>query len=267
MNLMCRVRRTFFILALLVVISHLNQGYAQVAVSSSLFTFRPGVRPVQNVNVMNGSSVPMYVTIQVQAVKDLGAENTQYEPSEDILVSPKKFSIPPDGSRTVRMLLKNAPVDKERAYRVLVIPQQSDFDASQLQGTKFAKGSLVLKVATGVGMLVFVQPKDVIRKLRVERDSKGVKFINEGNTQVALSGGALCPAGVTLEEGELELVYYGKDSKVVATKGCTEFKGGRIHSGRSREVVAAPGTKVYIASRGDLTESFKTLEVPLNAQN
>jgi hypothetical protein len=165
------------------------------------------------------------------------------------------------------MLLKNPPVEKERAYRVLVIPQQSDFDESQLQGAKFGKGSLLLKVATGVGMLVFAQPKDVVRKLRVERDSRGVKFFNEGNIQVGLSGGVVCPAAVTLDEGALELVYYTKDLKAIVAKGCTEFKGGRIHSGRSREVVAPPGTKVYVASRWDLAESFKPLEVPLDVQN
>jgi P pilus assembly chaperone PapD len=164
------------------------------------------------------------------------------------------------------MLIKNLPADKEVAYRVLFIPQQNEFGEEQLRGAKFTKGSLTLKVATGVGMLVFAQPKEPKQQLTVTRDEKGVRLVSEGNVHVLISDGVVCPSSVSLNEEEQSKAWSSRDNSEIVAKGCAGFRGGRIHSGRTKEIAAALGSTVYVAKRDDSTGNFNRIEIPQEAK-
>jgi P pilus assembly chaperone PapD len=221
-----------------------------------LFTFQAGERPVKNVTIFNAGPTPVYVSVSIEQGMDLLSDPVEYEPTTDLLLSPKNFSIAPNGRRTVRMLLKSSPEQKERVYRVLFIPHQSEFGEEQVKGGTFAHGSLVMKVATGVGILVFSEPKNPKKDLIFTRDAKGVTFSNNGNYQTQISDGVTCPSSVTLSKAELALASDYRDSAPLEKKGCTRFEGRRLHAGKSLFITAPAGHRVYykrrFGSKGEL---------------
>jgi P pilus assembly chaperone PapD len=188
-------------------------------------------------------------------------EPATFEPTGDILVSPKNFSIGPKGQRTVRILLKEPPAEKERGYRVLFIPRASEFDSEQVQTRKSGGRSMVLKVLTGIGMLVYVEPKQVTKELDISRTSSGVTFTNRGNIQVNLTAGVVCPASATLDEKERAAVSDKEAHSDFKKKGCVPFERTRIHAGKSLTVPVPNGYRLYGKKRFGALEPHEPFTV------
>lgn len=238
-----------------------KQTLAQVNVNSVIQSFSGTDRPVKNVIATNSGTVPIYVSISVEKVRDLSASEVAYEASPDLLVSPKNFSIGPKGDRTVRILLKNRPAEKEVAYRVLFIPQQEEFGAEQTQTINRNGKTMVLHVATGVGMLVYAEPMAVTKKFSTERTHSGVTFTNNGNIQGHLSGGVACPTSVTLTDKERAIAADREENKPLEAKGCVSFTGKRLHPGQSHSIVVAPKMRLYLKQRFGSQGSFEPLVI------
>jgi len=177
---------------------------AQVTVSSVIMTFQPGKRPVQNVMVGNSSDNPAYVLASVEKILDPEAGGNTTEPSENILISPKAFSIEPRGSRATRLLLRAPPAEKEEVYRIVFTPQDRGFGTTVKK--EIGGRSASIRVLTGMGVLLFVEPVNPVGKLRWERAQDTITFSNSGNLHVELSDGKACK-GDTCSPLERKRVY------------------------------------------------------------
>lgn len=214
-----------------------GSAYAQVNVNSIIFTFNPKERPIQNVIVTNASAAPVYVSVKAEAMVDYTKEKIETTPTEDILISPKKFSIEANGQRTVRMLMKNPPTDKERGYRVYFIPQPNEFGAKSVSKTEGGVTTSI-KIATGVGILVFVDPINRDPNFTWTRSESSIDFTNSGNIQVHLGDGKACPKPEDLPSASSDdSSSVVRDAKHPDSKGCFSLPSKRVY----------PGTKFHVA--------------------
>ena len=206
--------------------------WAQVNVNNVIFTFTASGRPVQNIQVTNSSNAPVYVSVKTEAMIDYTKRPIESGPTEDILVSPKSFSIEANGQRTVRMLLKKPATELERGYRVYFIPEMNEFGAGTVTKTEQGR-TAIIKVATGVGVLVFVDPHETKVSFTNKRDPTGITFTNSGNIQVYMGDGKACPIGVPFPPiGSFgDNAEIGKDPKHPDPKGCYNLPSQRVYAG------------------------------------
>lgn len=249
------------VLGLCAVLCQVNVASAQVSVNSVLVTFTGQDRPVRNLVVSNSGVSAMYVSVRVERIKDLAADNIESVPAEDLLVSPKNFSIAPQGQRTIRILLKSPPADKEHAYRVLLLPQYSEFGEDQVKAAKVRGRTISLKVATGIGVLVYAQPREVVANLEVERSSSNAIFTNKGNVHYTVSGGVSCPSNVVLSDAERQLALHEKNAAIFEGKGCNFITGARVHAGRSVNIPLPPNRRLFTGKRLGSLGEFELLLV------
>jgi P pilus assembly chaperone PapD len=198
------------LVALLVVAP--RQLSAQVSVQGLFYYFRPGESPVQNVVVQNVSERSLLVGVDISEIQSPGTENRKRVPAEDLLVSPRRFSLPAGTSRLARLLLKAPPGDVERVYRVSFVPESSD-DPETDENGKPRKVGMNIKVLTGMGILVFVEPSSRVRKLNSKVVNRQAVLTNEGNVNVYLDNVAVCP-----RQGKGE---------------CKKFPAKRLYAGQS----------------------------------
>jgi P pilus assembly chaperone PapD len=179
---------------------------AQVTVNNVLVAFPAAQRPIQNVTVGNSSENPVYVIASVERVLDPGEGGNKSEPSEDILVSPKTFSVEKNGQRAVRFLIRKQPQGAETVYRVIFTPQDRGFgeEAKQTIGGRTTS----IRILTGMGVLVFVEPPNPVGDLAWERLPDRIVFKNSGNVHVELGEGKAC-SGESCSPVERKRVYAG----------------------------------------------------------
>lgn len=180
--------------------------FAQVTVNNVIVVFPAGQRPIQNVTVGNSSDDPVYVLASVERVLDPEAGGNKSEPSEDILASPKSFSIEKNGQRAVRFLVRKQPTDKEVLYRVIFTPQDRGFG----EESKHTIGGRTtsIRILTGMGVLAFVEPPNPVGDLAWERYPDRIVFKNNGNVHVELGEGKAC-LGETCSPVDRKRVYPG----------------------------------------------------------
>lgn len=222
---------------------------AQLGVNKVVVTFKGTDRPVKNVTVSNSAKHPLYVTVKVERVVDLSMESVTYESADDLLISPKTFSVGPLGQRAIRILLKQMPTNKERAYRVLLLPQASEFGEDEGTTIKHKGRTVALHVLTGSGMVVYAEPIKPLKELEISRDSKGVTLTNKGNLQVQFSAGVSCPENVKLSKDDMELAMDFRKNEKLEKLGCIRFKGGRVHAGRADSIQSPHGNWIIFGRR------------------
>ena len=95
----------YFRFLLLFVLTFLfsSTSQAQISVNDVIIQFKAGQRPVQNVIVKNSSDDVFYVTASSEEIQEPGEEKSALLPTEDLLVSPKRFSI--DGKGDVKNIV------------------------------------------------------------------------------------------------------------------------------------------------------------------
>ena len=203
-----------------------NALEAQVSVNSVIMHFPKGQRPVQNAIIFNSSDKTAYVVVEVEAIPDPAADSAKTIATTDLLASPKAFSIEPHGQRTVRLLLKSPPAEMERVFRVGFIPQDRGFGE---ESSKTINGrTTVIRVLTGMGMLVFADPLKPEAKLEWNRSDSQITFINRGNIQIFLDDIKACGA---------------KDNN------CKTFSSKRIYAGASYSIPATRSNVVTLLKK------------------
>lgn len=223
---------------LLLAVSLLSAGEttAQVTVSNVIMTFQMGKRPVQNVMVGNSSEHPAYVLATVERVLDPAEGGSKSEPTEDIIVSPKAFSIEPRGSRAVRLLVKSPPKGNEEVYRVVFTPQDREF------GTEIKKDfggrTATIRVLTGMGVLVFVEPANPMGNLEWQRDKEAIVFANSGNVHVELGEGKSCKG-----------------------TACNPVDRKRVYPGSTYQVKVAPENQLTFLARSGSAGAYENLTI------
>ncbi|MFM1848285.1 MAG: hypothetical protein RL417_1759 [Pseudomonadota bacterium] len=207
-------------------VSCIGEAHGQVTVNNILLNFPSGQRPIQNVTVGNSSDNPAYVVASLERVVDPESGGNKAEPSEDILISPKAFSIEPRGQRAVRFLLRNPPKDKEVVYRALFTPQDRGFGQEAKHNIQGRVASI--RVLTGMGVLLFVEPPKPLGELHWIRTKDSIVFNNRGNVHVELGEGKAC-----------------------LSSDCVPLERKRVYSGATFEV-KTPGDRLvtYLARTG-----------------
>ena len=211
----------------------------QVSVSDTIVHFASGKKPTINVAVRNSAPDAVYVTAGALLLVDPSVDQTKTAPADNLLVSPKKFSIPGRGERTVRLLLRKRAPEKEQVYRVSFSPQERKFEEGEEERQK--EGGIRLRILTGMGMLVFVDPAKPQSDLRWERKDGKIVFSNLGNVHVRLVDGKSC----------------SEDKK-----DCIDLPSRRVYGGQTVEMPAPDNTILTFVSREGPSGDFRSLEVP-----
>lgn len=212
------MRNNFLIILIIILLTvFTDTAHAQISVDNVIVHFPAEARPVHNVIVGNSSPHTAYVIVEVESVPDPANDIGKSVASTELLASPKAFSIEPNGQRTVRLLLKTPPNDKERVFRVGFIPQDRGF-GQKIEHSEAGR-SAVIRVLTGMGILVFADPKNPQAQLKWERDDKNVTFSNLGSIHV----------------------YLGDIKSCNKANECTNISPKRLYAGSTYQI-AAPGT-------------------------
>jgi P pilus assembly chaperone PapD len=192
---------------------------------------------VHNVIVGNSSKNPAYVKVETVAVQE-PEKSEKVVPTSELLASPKTFSIEPNGQRTVRLLLKSPPTDKERVFRVSFIPQDRGFGEEVVQNQDGVK--TVIKVLTGMGILIFADPLKPVENLSWERVGNKIIFTNTGNVNMYLGDGQSCSqAGV-----------------------CSKLPSKRLYATNQFEVISPLENTVSIMSKAGGSGGYRKISIP-----
>ncbi|MCC6220111.1 MAG: fimbria/pilus periplasmic chaperone [Deltaproteobacteria bacterium] len=196
-----------------------TSAQAQISVNSAILYFRGNERPIQNVIVFNSSDAPMAIAVDPQVVIDPGLKTERLEPTTDLIATPKRFSVPAKGQRTVRLLLKKPLGQTEQVYRMAFEPKSKGFSKDE---EKISSVKTSIKVITTVGLLILADPIPFTPKLEWNRSGDKILFTNSGNANIFLESGQSC---------------IGSDSN------CSELPSTRLYPGNTFEVTA-PATSV-----------------------
>src|SRR5262245_50938369 len=93
-------------------------AHAQITVDRVIVLFKNSQRPIDNIVVKNTGDKALYVTVEPDVMVNPGDKDESRVHTTDLLVSPKRFSLDPNGERSVRLLLKKPHGDEEQVYRV-----------------------------------------------------------------------------------------------------------------------------------------------------
>lgn len=215
-----------------------STSWAQVTVNTVVLTFKAKDRPVQTVMIGNSSSNPAYVLASVEKVLDPESGGNKAEPSEDILASPKAFSIEAGGQRAVRLLMRVPPPEKEAVYRALFVPQDRGFGQEikrEFQGRRAS-----IRVLTGMGVLVFVEPQTAVKDFKWTRSDSGMTFSNGGTLHEELSNVQSCD-----REGN----------------ACVGLPGKRVYAGTSYDLKVPGDRKVTFLARSGSAGEYEQMSV------
>lgn len=226
-------------LAGILALTHLTSGpaRAQVIIDRAIINIALGNRPIENVVVRNSGTTILYVTAEADVMIDPGSKDERREPTEDLVVSPKRFAIDPGGQRTVRLLIKKPFGEKEQVYRVKFLPEERSFDPEE---TKLGENkSVMLKVLSGMGVLVLVDPLAPVPSLKWERNGSDLIFSNTGSVNILLTEGKAC---------------------LKPDADCKELAAGRLYPGNTLQVSAA--ANATITYRKEVKGEFEAIVIP-----
>lgn len=202
---------------------------ASMMLDRTILTFRDGEAPRHDVSVTNPDNENLYLEVTVLDVRDPGTDAEVREPVKDpesigLIASPAKLMVPPGEERIIRLVNLNGHSDTERVYRVNVTPVPPPMEAK----------AMAIRVLIAYQLLVFVDPREIRRDLRVERKDGQLHFHNAGNVNVLLTEGSQCA--------------------VKGSKDCEDLPGKRLYPGNRLAVdLPVDGPVFYRVSYGDDT--------------
>lgn len=168
------------------------QDLLRFSVDRVYVAFETGARPVQNVVAKSRHDKPLYITAGAQRVLNPGTARQTIEPTEDLVVSPRRFELEPGGERTLRLLLKKPAASDEVVYRIVLLPQADSFER-QIIDVKMNGELRKVDVITGLVMNVVSRPAQPSLKITWKVDGEELIVTNAGNTEVLLESGQFCP--------------------------------------------------------------------------
>jgi len=173
--------------------------------------FEPSQRPVKDIVVKNQSKQPLYFTSISYKVQNPGKDESAQVETQDLLVSPKRFSLSSLEERTIRIIHSPEHAKDEKVYRVHFLATGQPFEDLEVVDpvtSSHKRPNLV----TGIALLATVDPLTPKPELSWERLEHGVEIINRGNLQFLIDNGKVC----------------SRESHV-----CREIPSKRIYAGNS----------------------------------
>ena len=189
---------------------------AQISVDNVIVHLALGSRPVHNVIVNNSSEQTAYVQVEVKEIPHPAENAGETIATDALLASPKAFSIEAKGQRTVRLLLKTPPQEQERVFRVGFVPQDRGF-GEEFESVSSGRKTLI-RVLTGMGILVFADPIKPRADLKWERSGENLIFKNDGTIHVYLGDLKSCSTPNLCEKLPSKRLYAGETYKISIPK-------------------------------------------------
>lgn len=210
--------------SLLTIISF-NATASKILVDNVIVNFDENSKSKEDVFVRNLSNEDSYVKVIVTEIINAGMEDQKKiehkNPKESgIFVSPNKLVLKAKGTRgdskAIRIANINKSLDKDRIYRIQVVPVISDFKKEE-QG-------LGVKILMGYEILTMIQPDNPILDYTYDISDKKFNITNTGNSNFILQRGTQC------DVNEKESV-------------CEKLPTKRIYSGMSYSIDLPKGNK------------------------
>lgn len=169
-------------------------AHAQLAVDRLWVDFEPKAAPRADVIVRNESKDRYYVTIAPAEIVNPGTDKEQRVEEADpeklgLLVTPNRLILDPGAIRSIRIVSLNDNLHSDRIYRVKISPEVGDIDASAA-GPDHA---VAIKVLAAYDVLVTARPRNAKAQLVTTRGPGSLTIRNDGNTNLLLFDGELCP--------------------------------------------------------------------------
>jgi P pilus assembly chaperone PapD len=194
---------------------------AQISVDNAIVRFAPGARPVSNVVISNSGEAPFGVEVVAEVVVNPGTPEEKRQATQDLIVSPKRFSIAGKGQRTIRLLLRKPAQKDEQIFRVKLLPNLEGYEGKGARTVKSQKSEV--RIVTTVGLLIIADPANPNPELNWDRKEDRIVFENVGNSNVYLVSGESCKPGNT---------------------DCEKLVGTRLYPGNKFEVAVSKDRQV-----------------------
>lgn len=230
--------------------------------------------------VRNESDDIYYITVTPAEITAPGTDaqkrETHADPEElGLLVTPNRLVLRPEEMRAIRIVSLNQDLETDRVYRVNITPQIGEISYDQ---EAVENRGLALKLLAAFDVLVTVRPDGGRPELVAIRDGDGIELRNEGNSNLLLLDGAVCPreggalSAATLdhyrsqlapaelpkgvEEGEIE-----QPELTLTEEGCVRLSARRLYAGNSWRIVAGPDAHLTFRSRRSAGQELQDLTV------
>lgn len=210
---------------------------AQVSVDRAVFSFAAKGDPVEDVTVTNSGSDALFVTVVPERILNAGTDKEERVATEELIASPRRFSLSAGGQRSVRFVSRIKAGSDEHVFRIKLLPQTESFEKQVAQGGK----QTMLKVLFSVGMLVFVNPLEPSVQLSWERKGDELVFNNKGNVNILLEEGTACLPDTSASE-------------------CLKLPANRLYPGQSWTVPAS--ARAVVSFRRQSIEGYETIVSP-----
>jgi P pilus assembly chaperone PapD len=178
----------------LLILGFATTASAQLSVDKMLFNIDYKSLPVVNVQVFN-TDKENAMRVDIVSLKMTHPENDKDLGTKEgaLIVSPKSFSLPAGGQRTVRLLLREKPKDLEEVYRVNFLPVAEDASKIKTQQVGINNGPTVgIKVLTGIGLLIFADPPQKNPAISWSYKNGNMVLKNSGNVNYFVNQIEVC---------------------------------------------------------------------------
>lgn len=182
-------------LYLIAVILHSSSVEAALIVNRSIITFDNPAQSREDVVVLNSSLEDnLYLKVEPFVVLNPGTNEQELTPlvvgdNPEFLVTPNRLITPPEGRNLVRILNLNTNGDKERIYRVNVVPVTPPVE---LQATDPDSVISALEIVVAYQILIIIPPTNPHAEVTMERNGQLMIFRNTGNSNYLLTDGEQC---------------------------------------------------------------------------
>lgn len=188
--------RSWFACAVLLLAGMAMPARAQLAVDRLWVDFEPRSTPRADVIVRNESKDRYYITVTPSEIVNPGTDKEQRVEQADpeklgLLVTPNRLILDPGAIRSIRIVSLNADLKSDRIYRVKISPEVGDID-TPAAGDNHA---VAIKILAAYDVLVTARPRNAKAQLVTTRGTDDLVIRNDGNTNILLFDGQLCPPG------------------------------------------------------------------------
>ena len=161
--------------------------FAQITVNRSVVEFSPS-KKVQDIEVFNGGEDKVYLDMSAAEIINPELDDAQRVALDDprtapLLITPRQLLVPPGERRRMRVILREAAIDKDRIFRLSVKPYTGSVS---IESTGDDKKASAIKVLVGYDLLLISRPEAMQTDVSIERLPDRINFHNNGNTNVLL---------------------------------------------------------------------------------
>jgi P pilus assembly chaperone PapD len=189
------IAEIFTAIYLVTILLYCNSSEAALIVNRSIITFDNPAQSREDVVVLNSSLEDnLYLKVEPFVVLNPGTNEQELTPlvvgdNPEFLVTPNRLITPPEGRNLVRFLNLNTNGDKERIYRVNVVPVTPPVE---LQATDPDSVISALEIVVAYQILIIIPPTNPHAEVTMERNGQLMIFRNPGNSNYLLTDGEQC---------------------------------------------------------------------------